>query len=127
VSVASSAEYRRKHYQKNKATLNAKNKAYRLANPDIISRIQRDKNWRKFGLKPADYFRILEEQGGGCAICGAKTPRRNASKYFHVDHDHATGHVRGLLCNPCNIGIAALGESEDVMTRAIKYLKETSK
>jgi Recombination endonuclease VII len=41
---------------------------------------------------------MLAEQGGGCAICGAE-PK---TKRLHVDHDHKTGAVRGLLCFRCN-------------------------
>lgn len=51
-----------------------------------------------YGLAPGDYERLLEAQGGRCAICRAR-PR---SKRLAVDHDHKTGAVRGLLCSRCN-------------------------
>lgn len=41
---------------------------------------------------------MLAEQAGGCAICGAEPKTRR----LHVDHDHKTGAVRGLLCYRCN-------------------------
>lgn len=44
------------------------------------------------------YEAQLARQGGGCAIC-ASTPK---SRRLHIDHDHKTGVVRGLLCFPCN-------------------------
>ena len=53
---------------------------------------------RQLGVAGDDYARLLEAQGGGCAICGA-TPK---TRRLHVDHDHATGMVRGLLCHRCN-------------------------
>ncbi|MBV9043118.1 MAG: endonuclease VII domain-containing protein, partial [Acidimicrobiia bacterium] len=59
---------------------------------------------RTFGLSEADYERILASQDGGCAICG----RLPGSRNLHVDHDHATGAVRGLLCFACNVAIGHL-------------------
>lgn len=44
------------------------------------------------------YARLLAEQNGGCAICGAAPKTRR----LHIDHDHASGAVRGLLCHRCN-------------------------
>jgi len=51
-----------------------------------------------YGITIEDYDAMLAAQGGGCAIC--HTPPR--SKRLHVDHDHADGRVRGLLCYHCN-------------------------
>ena len=62
---------------------------------------------RKYGMTIEDYDGMLEAQGGGCAICG-RAPRPDIS--LHVDHDHETGRIRGLLCFPCN---NTLGDFED--------------
>lgn len=48
-----------------------------------------------FNITPEEYDRILEFQGGVCALC--KRPPKEG-KRLAVDHDHATGYVRGLLC-----------------------------
>lgn len=53
---------------------------------------------KALGVSDAEYERLLAAQGGGCAICGA-TPK---TRRLHVDHDHKTGAVRGLLCHRCN-------------------------
>jgi Recombination endonuclease VII len=53
---------------------------------------------RGLGVSTEDYERMLAEQGGGCAICGAPPKTRR----LHVDHNHKTGKVRGLLCFRCN-------------------------
>ncbi len=58
-----------------------------------------------------EYEARLREQGGGCAVCG-RPPK--PGKSLHVDHDHETGHVRGLLCFKCN---AALGQLDDDLER----------
>jgi hypothetical protein len=52
---------------------------------------------RGLGVTDQEYAAMLERQGGRCAIPGCKsTPK---TRRFHVDHDHATGQVRGLLCH----------------------------
>lgn len=53
---------------------------------------------RRFGITAVDYDRMLAEQDGGCALCS----RPPGARRLHVDHDHVTGKVRGLLCLPCN-------------------------
>jgi ribosomal protein L24E len=55
---------------------------------------------RRYGLTIEQFDEMLAEQGGVCAICGTDTPLGRGT--FHVDHDHQTGQVRGLLCHPCN-------------------------
>ena len=50
------------------------------------------------GLPLAEYDALLVAQGGGCAICGNAPKTRR----LHVDHDHKTGEVRGLLCHVHN-------------------------
>lgn len=52
---------------------------------------------RQLGVTDEDYARMLEAQGGRCAISGC--PRTPKTRRFHVDHDHKTGYVRGLLCH----------------------------
>ena len=52
----------------------------------------------QLGVTDAEYDRLLSAQGGGCAICGNPPKTRR----LHVDHDHKTGRVRGLLCHRCN-------------------------
>ncbi len=74
-----------------------------------------------FGLTINDYDALLEAQGGRCAICGSEDPRARGDN-FVVDHDHESGGVRGLLCNPCNAGIGALGDDPDTLLAATFYL-----
>ena len=75
---------------------------------------------RKFGISPEQYEEMLKAQRGGCAICG-RVPE--AGKTFHVDHDHDTGAVRGLLCQPCNHALGLFQESSLVVDRARTYLQ----
>ena len=74
---------------------------------------------RKYGLTLADYDRMFEAQGGVCAICGEARPEERT---LHVDHDHATGVIRGLLCFRCNQAIGSLQEDYDIFQAAADYL-----
>jgi hypothetical protein len=57
---------------------------------------------QQYKLTPAQYTALVEAQGSVCAIC-AKTPA--PGRRLHVDHCHATGVVRALLCNKCNLNV----------------------
>ena len=52
----------------------------------------------QLGITDDEYARLLAAQDGHCALC----ENRPKSRRLHVDHDHATGAVRGLLCHRCN-------------------------
>lgn len=76
----------------------------------------------KWGLTLTDQAEILAGQGGGCAICGVVTPGGRGG--WHVDHNHAEGHVRGLLCARCNLGLGYFRDSRETLTAAARYLEE---
>ncbi len=74
---------------------------------------------RKYGVTLVEYARMLNEQGGCCAICGRPEP---SNRGLDVDHDHETGDVRGLLCTSCNRVIGHAHDSEDRLRAAADYL-----
>lgn len=74
---------------------------------------------RKYGITPEQYDALLAEQSGGCAICG-RPPRRDIS--LHVDHEHGTGRIRGLLCFRCNNALGDFGDDHDRLGAALAYL-----
>ena len=79
---------------------------------------------RNYGISAADYERILISQNGVCAVCRATT-HDGAGRRLHVDHDHTSGKVRGLLCTNCN---AMLGQGKDsplVLRAAADYLERS--
>jgi hypothetical protein len=93
----------------------------RLRETPEYKRYQREYHLnRKYGLTIGDYERMLADQFGGCAICGRPEPEDGS---LHVDHDHETGAVRGLLCFPCNQAIGAFEEQLDLLTAALRYLR----
>ena len=73
---------------------------------------------RLYGLTRARYTDLYEQQFGLCAICN-KSP---APHKLHVDHNHQTNQVRGLLCNRCNVMLQSL-EDPIWLESAERYLK----
>jgi hypothetical protein len=63
---------------------------------------------------------MLAAQGGGCAICG-RAPSTKIS--LHIDHDHETGRIRGLLCFVCNNGLGQFQEDPAVLRKAAAYVE----
>ena len=87
--------------------------------PEFKARAREYHLTKNYDLTLAQYDEMLEAQGGVCAICGAP-PRDDIS--LHVDHDHATGAIRGLTCFRCNNALGDLGDDADRLLRAIEYL-----
>lgn len=83
--------------------------------PSLKYQYGRKTRLKKFGITEADYEKLLNEQGGVCAICGGQPDTR--WKIFAVDHDHATGKVRGLLCMVCNTMLGRLEKRFKVIMR----------
>lgn len=91
---------------------------YRLRHPEKVA--DRALRW-KLGVAVGTYADMLAAQDGKCAICGTTDPGPRI-KRFHVDHCHATGQVRGLLCHSCNIGLGAFRDKPNLLILASKYL-----
>lgn len=78
------------------------------------------KRWEKLGFYEEDYERMRIAQNDRCAICnkaetqpptGFATESEKKTRRLSIDHDHATGKVRGLLCCACNRLMGIVGES----------------
>lgn len=74
---------------------------------------------RRYGITRNDLERLLDEQGGVCAICAEPCSR---IEVLCIDHDHETGAVRGLLCTGCNLGLGGFGDDPDRLVAAAAYL-----
>jgi hypothetical protein len=72
---------------------------------------------RRYGISATKVDELITEQGGHCAIC-------RDGKAEHVDHEHLTGRVRGILCFNCNGGLGQFKDNPDVLKRAVAYLEE---
>lgn len=71
----------------------------------------------RFGISSDDYFQMLNDQNGCCAVC-----KRKFDKYLHVDHNHETKEIRGLLCKNCNHGLGNFEDNKEFLLNAINYL-----
>ena len=72
----------------------------------------------RYGLGADEVLAMLEEQGSLCLVCR----RQMTVETAHVDHDHVTGNVRGLLCFGCNGGMGQFADDPQVLVRAARYL-----
>lgn len=93
-------------------TTRAEERARRAAAHDArVSRIYR--------IPRGAYAALYTAQGGRCALCRRATGR---SKRLAVDHDHATGEVRGLLCSVCNRMLGHMRDDLAFAARIHAYL-----
>lgn len=79
--------------------------------------------WSKYKITLQDYDDRMRSQGGLCAICLGADPRSKHG-FWHVDHDHATGVIRGLLCGPCNTGLGMFLDTPESIESAAVYLRQ---
>ena len=69
-------------------------------------------------LELEEYEMMVEAQGGRCALCGDEQKGQRLS----IDHDHATGKIRALLCVRCNMGLGQFRDSPTLLEQARLYL-----
>lgn len=98
----------------NRATIAAKQKARRDADSTLNRRTML--KW-KYDLTIEEFDAMREAQGFACAIC-----RELFDRTPHVDHDHETGAVRGLLCSSCNTGLGHFKDDPVRIAAAAVYL-----
>ena len=79
-----------------------------------------------YGITLEEFDALVEAQGNRCKICGEHETRwNNKSKRVQdlsIDHDHATGIIRGLLCNACNVGLGQFQDDPELLQKALDYL-----
>jgi len=97
----------------------AAKRRYRRGEPGRTKAVLRERRKRieQYGLTVDDYAAMLIEQAGLCSLCG------EPMKMPHLDHDHETGFVRGLLCARCNLGLGYFKDSEELLQAALVYLR----
>lgn len=75
---------------------------------------------RQYNIDIIQYNELFSLQNGKCAIC-VQGRFTNKNKHFHVDHDHQTGKIRGLLCYKCNWYMADIDKNPEIVYNLIKY------
>jgi hypothetical protein len=106
--------WQREHPDKLKARMDAFRAAGKKKLSDRKSHLK-----RKYGLSLEQYDAMLAAQGGVCAICHLPRPDE---RRLHVDHDHETGEIRGLLCFSCNNALGDFRDSLELFRAAAEYL-----
>lgn len=126
--------YQHEHYLAHKSSYVARTKARRAKHPEVSARqsVEATRRWRvkvgpeflklkavqdRYGLSAEEYKALLVKQNGCCAIC-------NMSRKLHVDHDHQTDAVRGLLCFRCNAAIGNFDDSPERLEAAATYIRQ---
>jgi hypothetical protein len=111
----------RRWHQDNKEDelLNSK-KRYLLNRTDIIERTKARQCFVKHGITLQQREEILKQQNGCCANIGC---RREIPKGGHLDHNHVTGKIRGILCSQCNMVLGLVNDSCERLRGLEKYLE----
>lgn len=119
-------------YAKNSEKYKARAKAFRAANLEKVKEksrtycsrpeIKERRRLRTYGLTRETYQALLDMQGNGCAICFTSFTVLN-KRHIHIDHEHLSGIVRGVLCHTCNLGIGNFKDDPRRLEVAASYLR----
>lgn len=80
---------------------------------------------RKYGVSAEQSRALLAAQGNRCGVCATDTPAGRG--HWNLDHDHATGKVRGFLCRRCNVGLGCFQDDPVRLEQAAAYLRRHKK
>lgn len=112
-----------RYYEKNRAVVKARARQWARNNPESRKLIKsRHRLKSQYQLTPEQYNQLLAAQQGRCGNLGCdQTPGPRG--YWHLDHSHETGTVRGFLCHGCNVALGHLKESRARIAGLIPYLE----
>lgn len=102
--------------------------AVQVTHENTIKNWGNAKNYRlqyRHGITLEQYHQMLEDQDHKCAIC-QRYPEDNPKNPWHVDHDHKTGKIRGILCHACNTALGNFKDDPETLGNALKYLTRFS-
>lgn len=100
-------------------------KEYYIKNKERIKlRLRQAHLKRKFGISETEYYEMLKNQDGKCAICEKEEVGDSRASYLSIDHNHESGEIRGLLCARCNRGLGYFRDDSKTLYNAFKYLNK---
>ena len=114
------AAYGKQWHEKNREKINARARE-RYKHDPVPRRNERLK--RVYGLSPETWDYKFQIQGRVCKICGTDTPGGHKNSW-HIDHNHSTGKIRGILCYRCNVTLGLVQDNPDLLASMAGYLKE---
>lgn len=119
------AVVRQRAYNQDSEVRERKNSARRVSTDPGRREKNLRQNLQKYGVSPEEFRASVIAQGGQCAICGAEPDpgARGPASRLHVDHDHATGANRGLLCVRCNPGLGYFKDDPALLRAAADYIE----
>lgn len=113
-------QYHREYRKNNPDIIRAGKARWNALNKDkVVAHAKKSRLKNLYGLTVEQFDELNLKQGGLCLICGQPEP---VSAQLHVDHDHDSGRVRGLLCIHCNTGLGKFKHSPELLDKAKKYL-----
>jgi hypothetical protein len=115
-------QYQIRYRAKNREGIQAQRAEYRTANRVQLRGGYRTANLKRlYGISDEDYARLMVQQDKRCAVCGNENS--SGGRRLAVDHDHATGKIRGLLCDTCNVKMITLAfDGTGLFVKALSYL-----
>jgi hypothetical protein len=134
-------ENSRKQYAENPGRFHAASRAWAKRNPEKVlvgQRQWRERNpakWAAYqrraafkqrlkrrGITEAEYTRLWLAQGCKCGICARSDTGTKRS--WHLDHDHATGKARGILCHGCNLMLGHAKDQAAILRAGVEWLEK---
>lgn len=89
--------------------------------PERLAAWRFAKRCEKYGVTVEWFRTTFEAQGGRCAICRSESPGPHD---WHIDHDHATGSARQLLCHLCNVMLGNARDDPSILLAGADYLRQ---
>ncbi len=93
---------------------------WRKKNPIKVKEAQRRHKLKKYGITDVEYQKIIKTQNNRCEVCGNEEKERPK---MPIDHNHATGKFRGVICSRCNRVLGAVDDEATLLRKLAEYLE----
>ena len=118
------ADYQKSYSESHPGLRKVLTKKWKQENPERYRYLTNSGKLKwKYGITTKERDEMFVKQGSKCKICGILAPR--GKRPWHIDHDHSTGKVRGILCHCCNLMLGGAKDNIETLRSAISYLKES--
>jgi hypothetical protein len=92
------------------------------SDPEYRAKIRAQQGGRLYGISADEYVRLRAQPCGVCGIHKVEKGKRGSG--MHIDHVHATGRIRGTLCDTCNRGVGMFHDNPVLLRAAAAYLEQ---